>query len=168
MQTTAVQRTTRPATIRSKGVFVSCGPPKCTHDISPPLSPTLRLSRGKASLWEGGVRGVGFLTTGNPSKVRNLHPLPCPARSPPPSPLKFGLGPRMGGIYNGLMHVSDWFPTFCELAGCGWFGISKKQIAIATVCSHMFQRPCPPPNSRTRPEWNQAAGRRQPVGAHRE
>jgi len=45
----------------------------------------------KRSLWEGGMRGVGF-----------VH-----------SPLI----KRRGTVNNGLMHVSDWFPTILGLAG---------------------------------------------------
>jgi len=46
----------------------------------------------KAGLWEGGVKAVGF-----------LH-----------SPLLFGAA---GRAYTGLLHVSDWLPTFVNLAG---------------------------------------------------
>ena len=49
------------------------------------------LRGGKYSLWEGGMRGVGF-----------VH-----------SPLI----KRPGTVNNGLMHVSDWFPTILALAG---------------------------------------------------
>ena len=44
----------------------------------------------KATMWEGGMRAVGF-----------VH-----------SPLL----PRRGFVYNGLVHVSDWFPTLLTLA----------------------------------------------------
>ena len=48
----------------------------------------------KKMLWEGGIRGVGFIASPRlPYEVR-------------------------GTVYNGLMHVSDWFPTIIEgLAG---------------------------------------------------
>lgn len=46
----------------------------------------------KATLWEGGIRAVGFI------------------HSP-----KFLRG--MTGVYAGLMHVSDWFPTLFALGG---------------------------------------------------
>ncbi|XP_033116769.1 arylsulfatase B-like [Anneissia japonica] len=44
----------------------------------------------KHSLWEGGIHGVGFI-------------------SGPLVPKKV-----QGSVYNGLMHVSDWFPTLVE------------------------------------------------------
>jgi len=50
------------------------------------------LRGGKGSLWEGGMRGVGF-----------VH-----------SPL---IKHRAGTVNSGLMHVSDWFPTILALAG---------------------------------------------------
>ncbi|XP_033126280.1 arylsulfatase B-like [Anneissia japonica] len=56
------------------------------------------LRGGKSSLWEGGLRGLGF-----------IH-----------SPL---LPPRVRGTVNdNLMHVSDWFPTLVEGAAHGSVG----------------------------------------------
>merc|ERR1712070_155379 len=56
------------------------------------------LQGGKASLWEGGVRGVGFVNGGASSRVGLSQPV-------------------RGTINRKLMHVTDWFPTFCEIAG---------------------------------------------------
>jgi len=51
------------------------------------------LRGGKFTLWEGGVRGVGFVSgAGIPEKLK-------------------------GSIYNGLMHETDWFPTLLRVAG---------------------------------------------------
>lgn len=56
------------------------------------------LRGGKATLWEGGVRGVGFVAGGDLERFGFV-----------------GL-PR---VSQGLMHVSDWSETMCELAGGG-------------------------------------------------
>jgi arylsulfatase B/arylsulfatase I/J len=61
------------------------------------------LQGGKASLWEGGVRGVGFVNGGATARV--------------------GLSENVRGTVNrNLMHVTDWFPTLCEVAGCSLNG----------------------------------------------
>ena len=54
------------------------------------------LHGGKGSLWEGGVRGIGFIAGGDLAS--------------------FGFAglPR---VSRALMHVSDWNPTLCDLAG---------------------------------------------------
>ena len=54
------------------------------------------LRGGKGTLWEGGVRGIGFLTGGNLAQfgIKNV--------------------PR---VSRGLLHVSDWNPTLCDFAG---------------------------------------------------
>jgi len=56
------------------------------------------LRGGKASLWEGGMRGVGFVY----------------------SPLI----KHRGTVNSGLMHVSDWFPTILALAGYNPAGLN--------------------------------------------
>ena len=54
------------------------------------------LRGGKGSLWEGGVRGVGFIAGGDLAT--------------------FGFT-RLPRVSRALMHVSDWNPTLCELVG---------------------------------------------------
>lgn len=55
------------------------------------------LRGGKGTCWEGGVRGIGFVSGG--------------ARS--------GLSDAVRGSETGAMvHVTDWLPTLCEAAGC--------------------------------------------------
>jgi len=57
------------------------------------------LTGGKGTLWEGGVRGVGFVNGGSSARV--------------------GLQNAVRGAVNRkLMHVTDWLPTLCEVAGC--------------------------------------------------
>ena len=47
----------------------------------------------KFSLWEGGIRGIGFVSGGdNITLQRNV-------------------------VHRGLVHVSDWFPTLLSVAG---------------------------------------------------
>mmetsp|Transcript_3463 Transcript_3463/g.8319 ORF Transcript_3463/g.8319 Transcript_3463/m.8319 type:complete len:532 (-) Transcript_3463:37-1632(-) len=52
------------------------------------------LRAGKARLFEGGVRGIGFVSGG-----RNVLPVE-----------------RHGSVHSGLAHIVDWFPTILELA----------------------------------------------------
>ena len=47
---------------------------------------------------EGGVRGTGFVTFGAPER--------------------YGVTAN-GTVNRGMIHVTDWFPTICEIAGCG-------------------------------------------------
>lgn len=64
-----------------------------------PTASNYPLRGGKASLWEGGIRGIGFVVAGDNT----------------------WLGFRTSGqVVNAMMHVSDWLPTLCdpELAGC--------------------------------------------------
>ena len=52
--------------------------------------------KGKGSCYEGGVKGIGFVTGGAHSGLV-----------------------QMGGYENrALMHITDWLPTLCEVAGC--------------------------------------------------
>jgi len=62
------------------------------------------LRAGKGSLFEGGIKGVGF-----------VH-----------SPLL----PRPGTLNSGLMHVSDWFPTILGLAGHNTAGLNADGFDI--------------------------------------
>ena len=57
------------------------------------------LRGGKATPWEGGIRGTAFITGGY---------LP---------------NNRRGSIENGIIHISDWYVTFCEI-----FGVNKTDI----------------------------------------
>ena len=50
---------------------------------------------GKGTLWEGGIKGVGFIH-GKPSQ----------------------LSTKSGTINNELIHVSDWFPTIMSATSC--------------------------------------------------
>ena len=60
-------------------------------------SPSLRsVVAGKGSLWQGGVRGIGFVTGGDLAS------------------LGFAGLPR---VSHAMMHVSDWNPTLCDFAG---------------------------------------------------
>ena len=52
------------------------------------------LRGSKATLWEGGVRGDGFIGGGLLDKNRR------------------------GKISEELIHITDWYPTICEMAGC--------------------------------------------------
>jgi len=57
------------------------------------------LKGGKFSLWEGGVKGVSFITGA-------------------------GITGKRQGRYDGLMHITDWFPTLINVA-CGTVGAIK-------------------------------------------
>lgn len=57
------------------------------------------LRGGKHSIWEGGTRGVALLWAGAATQLL------------PES--------RRGTTASQLMHASDWFPTFCAVAGIG-------------------------------------------------
>eukprot|EP00039_Didymoeca_costata_P013751 m.213718 g.213718 ORF g.213718 m.213718 type:complete len:88 (-) comp15864_c1_seq18:628-891(-) len=63
------------------------------------------LRGGKGSLWEGGVRGIGFITSGDPTH--------------------WGIT-RMGYINKEMIHVSDWLPTLCDIAGCKLNGMETQ------------------------------------------
>ena len=52
------------------------------------------LRGSKATLWEGGVKGAGFVSGG------------------------YLNGSRRGSVMKSLMHITDWYPTLCAVAGC--------------------------------------------------
>jgi arylsulfatase B/arylsulfatase I/J len=64
-----------------------------------PIASNFPLRGGKGSLWEGGVRGIGFVVAGDPGWL--------------------GVSTG-GGIVDALIHVTDWMPTLCDpvLAAC--------------------------------------------------
>ena len=64
----------------------------------------------KESIWEGGIRSVGF-----------VH-----------SPLI----KRRGTVNNGLMHMSDWFPTILGLAGASTVGLNVDGFDVWKSISH--------------------------------
>ena len=59
-----------------------------------------RYQYGKATNWEGGVKGVGFVAGG----------------------ARVGLTLPPGSESTAMMHVTDWLPTLCEVAGCAGGG----------------------------------------------
>lgn len=88
----------------------------------------------KNTLWEGGVRGVGF-----------MHGKP--------------LG-KQGVTYNGLLHVSDWFPTILGVTNCPklnsslsldgfnqWKNIVKQKPSLRKEILHNIDRMYSIPNS---------------------
>ncbi|GFN82783.1 hypothetical protein PoB_000928900 [Plakobranchus ocellatus] len=82
----------------------------------------------KTELWEGGVRGVGFVTGGALDKHRASK--------------------ASGAVNKELIHVSDWFPTLVRLAGGSlngtkgldgfdqWDTISKGSKSARTTLLH--------------------------------
>ena len=62
------------------------------------------LRGGKTTLWEGGIRVIGYVTGGV---------LPDEQR---------------GRSMDALMHISDWFPTLCSLAGVDYEGDGVQEL----------------------------------------
>ena len=60
------------------------------------LASNFPLKGGKGTLWEGGVRGIGFVAGGNLTRV-GIHGTPR--------------------VSHDLAHISDWNPTLCDFAG---------------------------------------------------
>lgn len=64
------------------------------------------LRGSKGSLWEGGVKALGFVTGGYlPDTRRSQH-------------------------MNALMHISDWYPTLCTLVGIDPAGPDRDQVLL--------------------------------------
>lgn len=61
--------------------------------------------KGKATNWEGGVKGTGFVAGGAVSSAMGAAQLPA------------------GYENTAMMHVTDWVPTLCEVAGCAGGGV---------------------------------------------
>ena len=60
----------------------------------------------KDTLWEGGIKAVGFIHS---------------ALLPPSA---------VGGVYRGLVHVSDWFPTILHLTGAADAGDMLSELEV--------------------------------------
>eukprot|EP00937_MAST-01D_sp_MAST-1D-sp2_P004572 g4572.t1 len=84
-------------------------PPGAASKVSVGQASNFPYQKGKGTNWEGGVKGVGFVAGGALRRAAG------------------GTGAGAGALPPGyenraMMHVSDWLPTLCEVAGCAGGG----------------------------------------------
>lgn len=76
------------------------------------------LRNGKATCWEGGAKGIGFVTGGAKIFGHLWAAGRLPAWPPPSGDEVFATPVRARVETHAMIHVTDWLPTLCELAGC--------------------------------------------------
>jgi hypothetical protein len=107
-----VEFTHSPPTVQDNGgptAAAEPGPPKKQFE----QASNYPLRMGKATNFEGGVRGIGWVAGGANSGLKTT-----------------------GGYENtAMIHVTDWLPTLCEVAGCKGFesggGADGKPVVLA-------------------------------------